>query len=235
MSARVEAETYRPARRVAAEPARSDRTLFAIMALALLALAGTIALLPSTEEKAQGLLAEGRYGDAIEMLVGVEDERPINAYERYMLFKLYMLTRQPQSAAMLLEQASGLQVDKVWALRQVSDLYRQMRDPVGEAAILRQLYDLNPAETEFARLRALYRLLGDSSGEASLLAQAIAAGEAAPVHLDRLAYLRSQPAAGGLAAVWVAPSSSFLGFGASPSFQVLASSDLERSSTSPFD
>jgi hypothetical protein len=189
---------------VTAPPPR-DRTLMAIVVLGLLALAGTIALLPSSEEKAEGLLAEGRYGDAIEMLVGVEDERSLNAYESYLLFKLYLLARQPDSAAMLLEVEPALQVDNVWALRQLSDLYRQDRNIVGEASTLRQLYDISPTDTDFARLRILYRLTGDASREASLLAQAIAAGRTDRAHLDRLAYLQTHGATG-RAALWVSPS-----------------------------
>jgi hypothetical protein len=205
-------------------PPRRDRTLLAIVVLGLLALAGTIALLPSSEEKAEGLLAEGRYGDAIEMLVGVEDERPLNAYESYLLFKLYMLTRQPDSAAMLIQVEPALQTDNAWALRQLSDLYRQNRNVVGEASILRQLYDVSPTDTDFARLRILYRLMGDGSGEASLLTRAIAAGRTDQAHLDRLAYLQTHSVTGSRAAMWT-----------SPSFSIPASPALTAFPATPLD
>lgn len=201
--------------------ARPDRSLLAIVVLAVLALAGTIALLPSLEEKAEGLLADGRYGDAIEMLVAVEDERPLNAYEGYMLFKLYMLNKEPDSAAMLIEQEPALQVDNAWALRQLSDRYREVRNIAGEARALRQLYDVSPTDADFARLRILYRLSGDVASEASLLEQAMAAGRIGKVHGERLAYLRTLPATGSHAAVWIAPSGRFAD--ASP-FHLLASS-----------
>ncbi|MGB3337882.1 MAG: hypothetical protein WBA73_11950 [Devosia sp.] len=205
---------------------RPDRTLVAIVLLAVMALAGMVSLLPSPEEKAEGLLAEGRYGDAIEMLVAVEDERPLNAYEGYMLFKLYMLTRQPDNASMLLDQEPALQAGNAWALRQLSDLYREVRNVPGEASALRQLYDLSPTDTDFARLRVLYRLTGDVTNEASLLAQAIAAGHVEKVHAERLAYLRTLPLTGSQAAMWVAPSGSFRVFADAPLFQVLALSDF---------
>ena len=59
---------------VAPEAARRpDRTLAAIVVLAVIALAGTITLLPSTEEKAAGLIADERYDDAIELLGNIAD------------------------------------------------------------------------------------------------------------------------------------------------------------------
>lgn len=212
-----------------------DRSLLAIMVLALLALAGAFALLPSSEQKAEGLLAEGRYDDAVEMLVGIEYERPLDAYESYILFKLYMLTKQPDRAAMLLDQEPALQVDDAWALRQLSDLYRQTRDVRGEASALRQLYDISPTDTDFVRLRLLYRLIGDGPAEASLLAQAIAGGRSEQAHLDRLAYLQGQSTTGAQAAIWVAPASSFSQFAAPPSFHILALSDLTKVPTKPLE
>lgn len=221
--------------RLTSASAPPDRSLWAIMVLALLALAGALALLPSSEQKAEGLLAEGRYGDAVDMLVGIEYERPLDAYESYVLFKLYMLTRQPDRAAILLAQEPALQVDDAWALRQLSDLYRETRDVRGEAAALRQLYDISPTDTDFARLRLLYRLIGDGTAEASLLAQAIEGGRSEQAHLDRLAYLQTQAITGGQAAVWVAPSSSFSQFAATPAFQPFALSDLTKVPTTPLE
>ena len=220
---------------VLAEPVRPDRSLLAIVVLAVVALAGTIALLPGSGEKAEGLLAEGRYDDAIEMLVAVEDERPLDVYESYMLFKLYMLTSQPDSAVILLEREPALQADNAWALRQLSDLYRAARDVAGEASVLRRLYDASPSEADFARLRLLYRLTGDAANEASLLARAIDAGHANTSHIERLAFLQSQPAAGGRAAVWVAPSGSFGHFAAAPPFQILALTDITAPQTTSLE
>src|SRR5690606_38953706 len=119
---------------------------------------GLLALLPGSEEKAEGLLADGRFDDAIAVLVAVEHERPLDAYEGYMLFKLYMLTSRPDNAAQLLAQQPALQTDNALALRQLSALYRQRGDIPGEAAALRQLYDINANDADFSRLRVLYRL-----------------------------------------------------------------------------
>ncbi len=185
-------------------PARADRSLIAILLLAVAALAGSIALLPGSEEKAAGLLTEGRYGDAIATLTAVENQRPLNAYEGYVLFKLYLLTGQPDEAARLLAQDPELGMDNEAALRQLSNLYRQQRDMQGEAVSLRQLYDLNPNDVDFARLRTLYRLAGDTDSEASLLAQALASGRTDQLIRDRLTYLQS-PASRRPATVWVAP------------------------------
>ena len=223
---------YRP---VPVASTRPDRTLAAIVVLAVMTLIGTITLLPSPEEKAEGLLADGRYGDAIEMLVAVEDERPLDAYEGYMLFKLYMLTRQPDNASMLLDQEPALQVGNAWALRQLSDLYRDVRNIPGEASALRQLYDLSPTDTDFARLRVLYRLTGDTTNEASLLARAIAAGHVETVHIERLAYLNTLPLTGDQAAIWVAPSGSFRAFADAPSFQGLALSNFATAPITPHE
>lgn len=218
-------------RAVPATPTRPDRTLLAIMLLAVVSLAGTLALLPGSEEKAEGLLAEGRYGDAINMLVAVEEDRPLNDYEGYMLFRLYMLARQPDSAALLLAQQPALHVDNIEALRELSDLYRQMGDVHGEMTILRRIYDASPSDADFARLRVLYRLTGDTSGEASLLTRAVADGRSDAPSLERLAYLRALSPNGASAAVWVAPSGSFWRFEAARSAQVLALTNLPSPAT----
>lgn len=207
-------------------PTRPDRTLLAIMLLAIVSLAGTLALLPGTEEKAEGLLAEGRYADAINTLVAVEDERPLNGYEGYMLFKLYMLAREPDNAAMLIAQQPALQVDNTEALRQLADLYRQLGDMRGEATTLRQIYDASPSDADFARLRVLYRLSGDAAGEASLLTKAIAAGRSDEALLSRLAYLQDLSPTNVRAALWVAPTGNFWRFEMPPPSQIFAQTDL---------
>lgn len=213
MSDRAE---FAPRPAVPAAATRPDRTLVAIILLAIMALAGTIALLPGTEEKAEGLLADGRYGDAIETLVAVEHERPLDAYESYMLFKLYLLTKQADSAAALLAQQPALQADYASALRQLSALYRADGDLAGEAEALRKLYAIGGNEDDFARLRVLYRLTGDRASEAALLAEAIAAGRATPLQRQRLAYLRAAPADGIPTATWAATTGRFAKLAAFP-------------------
>ncbi|KRA97695.1 hypothetical protein ASD83_11400 [Devosia sp. Root685] len=207
-------------------PTRPDRTLLAIMLLAVVSLAGTLALLPGTEEKAEGLLAEGRYADAINTLVAVEDERPLNGYEGYMLFKLYMLAREPDNAAMLIAQQPALQVENTEALRQLADLYRQLGNMPGEAVTLRQIYDGNPNDADFSRLRVLYRLTGDAAGEASLLTRAIAAGRTDEASLQRLAYLQDLSPTDVRAALWVAPTGNFWRFEAALPAQIFALTNL---------
>lgn len=213
-------------RAAATLPKRPDRTLLAIMLLAVVSLAGTLALLPGTEEKAEGLLAEGRYADAINTLVAVEDERPLNGYEGYMLFKLYMLAREPDNAATLIAQQPALQVENTEALRQLADLYRQMGDMSGEATALRQIYDSNPNDADFARLRVLYRLTGDAAGEASLLTKAIDAGRTDEATLRRLAYLQDLSPTSVRAALWVAPTGNFWRFEAAHQSQIFALTTL---------
>lgn len=208
-----------------AASARPDRTLPAIMLLAVASLAGMLALLPGSEEKAEGLFAEGRYADAIQTLVTAGDDRPLNGYEGHMLFKLYMLTEQPDSAAQLLAEHPALQADSADALRQLSDLYRQMGDIRGEAAALRQLYGTSPNNADFARLRVLYRLTGDTSSEASLLSQAISNGRSDQVSLERLAYLQTLSPTGVRAALWVSPSGRFSHFETIPGPQIIALAD----------
>jgi tetratricopeptide (TPR) repeat protein len=224
MSDPVELDVPKPVYRPVTAPARRDGTLVAITLLAAAALAGTIALLPSSEEKAQGLMASGRYDDAIVMLVAVEAERPLDAYESYLLFHLYMVTQQPNGAATLLDREPALQADNAWALRQISDLYRATGNIPGEASTLRRLYDFSPTDTDFARLRILYRLTGDFANESSLLSQAIAAGRTEPSNVERLAYLRSLPSSGGQVAVWVAPGGKFRELATPWPSQVLAAS-----------
>ena len=225
MSDRVDLDGPKPIYRLPPPEAdRPDRSLLAVIVLAMLALAGVIALLPGTEEKAEGLLADGRYDDAIEILAATGAERPLDPYEDYLLFKLYILTKQPDSAAMLLEQAPALKSENAWARRQLSDLYRETRNFAGEATALRQLYDLDPTDTDFARLRMLYRLTGDAGNEASLLAQAIAAGRSERTFFERLDYLQNRAFDGSQAAIWVAPSGSFSNLAKAPPVQVMASS-----------
>jgi hypothetical protein len=224
MSDPVEFGDPKPVYRAVTVPARRDGTLIAIALLAAATLAGAIALLPSSEEKAQGLMADGRYDDAIEMLVAVEEERPLDAYEGYLLFHLYMLTHQPNGAAMLLDREPALQSDNAWALRQLSDLYRVTGNIPGEASILRRLYEISPTDTDFARLRVLYRLTGDYANESSLLSQAIAAGRTERANVERLAYLRSLPSSGSQAAIWVAPAGKFRELATPWPSQILASS-----------
>ena len=212
---------------VAPEAARRpDRTLAAIVVLAVIALAGTITLLPSTEEKAAGLIADERYDDAIELLVGLEDQRELNAYEGFMLVKLYLLADQPHQAVQALEKEAALRSDNAWALHQLVDIYRAERNFVGEASALRRLYDAGAADDAFGRLYTLYRLIGDAEGEASLLEQAIAAGQAGEFYAERLAYLRSRATLAEPSALWTAASGAFAGVAHNLSVQVLASSAL---------
>jgi hypothetical protein len=198
---------------------KPDRTLAAIVLLAALSLAGTFALLPSSEEKAAGLFEEERYDEAIDMLVALDGQRPLNAYEGYMLFKLYLLTRQPDNAAALMRDAA-LPMDRAWALGELATLYRQVGDLGGEAEMLRPLYEMTPTDTGFSRLRAIYRLRGDAANEASLLSGAIAAGIGGTAYAKRLAYLQSLPASGGSSALWTAASTS--NSVAAPGIKVLA-------------
>lgn len=199
-------------------PTRPDRTLPMVILLAVMALLGLFALLPGSEEKAEGLLADGRFDDAIAVLVAVEQERPLDAYEGYMLFKLYMLTSRPDNAAQLLEQQPALQTDNGWALRQLSALYRQRGDIAGEATTLRQLYDINANDADFARLRVLYRLSRDVDNEAALLTASIAAGQATEIHRQRLAYLRSTAKRGTPSTIWTAATGSYSSVTAAPAF-----------------
>lgn len=185
---------------------RPDRTLLTIVMLAGLALAGMLALLPSSEEKAAGLFEEERYDEAIAMLVSLEDQRPLNAYEGFMLFNLYVVTRQPDNAAAVLEQDVSLQLDRSWALGQLAGLYRDERNFAGEASVLRPLYEIAPSEAIFRRLQALYRLTGDTANEALLLGAAIAAGQHGDVQQQRLSYLQSLPPSGGKSVLWTAES-----------------------------
>ena len=191
----------------------------------MLALGGTIALLPGSGERAEGLLDDGRYGDAIGVLAAVEGHRPLDAYEGYLLFKLYMLTKQPENAATLLAREPALLAKDAAVLGALAALFREQGKLGGEAATLRQRFEISPSGEDFARLRVLYRLLGDAGGEAWLLAWAIAAGQAEPDDIDRLAYLRALPDRGHDAALWVAPASRFSGLataGAVPAFSHFA-------------
>jgi len=191
-------------------PPRRDRSLIAILLLAILAFGGIIALLPGPEEKAEGLFADGRYEEAIATLASIEDERPLDEYESHMLFKLYVLTRQAERAAFLLRREPSLQAETAWTLRQLAQLYRETSDFTGEASTLRQLYEFSPEAADFTRLRMLYRLSGDHTNEASLLALAIGNGDASEAHAKRLAYLHSEPQASKLSAIWISPFSSFV-------------------------
>lgn len=207
-------------------PPRRDRSLIAILLLAMLAFGGTIALLPGPEEKAEGLLADGRYGEAIATLASIEDERPLDEYESRMLFKLYVLTKQPEPAAFLMRREPALQAESTWTLRQLAQLYRETSDFTGEANTLRQLYEVSREVTDFVRLQTLYRLMGDQTSEASLLDQAIANGDASEVHVRRLAYLQSEPQTNTLAAIWLSPRSSFERVGAPSAIQAHISRGL---------
>lgn len=232
MSGRTESQDPKHLyRSVPVSPKRPDRTLMAILLLAAVSLAGTLALLPGPEEKAEGLLAEGRYTDAINMLVDLEDERPLNGYEGYMLFKLYMLAREPDKASLLIAQRPDLQVDNIEALRQLADLYRQMGDVRGEVVTLRQIYDATPSDEDFARLRVLYRLSGDTAGEASLLAKEISTGQLDRVSLARLAYLQTVSPTSVRAALWIAPSGSFRRFEIEQPSQILALTEISVTPT----
>lgn len=213
---------------------KPDRTLATIVVLAGLALAGTLALLPGSEEKAAGLFEEGRYDEAIAVLISLEDQRALNAYEDYMLFQLYVLTKQPDKAAAVLEQDVAMQVDRVWALGQLVALYRESRDYAGEASVLRRLYDANPSDAAFQRLRALYRLTGDAEGEAWLLLRAIAAGQPASAHVERLSYLRSLPRSGGDSALWTVASGDFARIEA-PGIRIVAVSEPASSQPIPVE
>ncbi|MFP9136234.1 tetratricopeptide repeat protein [Devosia sp. XGJD_8] len=231
MSTHAETMVRNPAALSPATTDRPDRTLAAIVVLAGLALAGTLALLPSSEEKAAGLFEEERYDEAITLLVSLEDQRALNAYEDFMLFKLYVLTKQPDMAAALLEQEGELQFERIWALEQLAALYREGRDYAGEATVLRRLYDASPSDAAFQRLRALYRLTGNVEGEASLLQGAIAAGQAGSPHAERLSYLQSLPQAGGSSALWTVASGEVTSIEA-PGIRIVAVTDLAAPQTS---
>ena len=212
-------------------PDRADHTLLAIIILAALALAGTIALLPSPEEKAAGLIAERRYDEAIQMLVSQDEQHGLNAYEGFMLSQLYVLAKQPDKAKGLLEAEASSQADNSWALRQLVMLYRQSGDFAGEATSLRRLYDGAGTPEEFQRLRVLYRLLGDKDGEASLLERAVALGHASGSDISRLDTLITRPANSSLSAVWTAGSGHFQSIGSTYETRVLAASAETTPST----
>jgi tetratricopeptide (TPR) repeat protein len=190
---------------------KTDRTLLAIVVLAAISLAGTIALLPSSEEKAAGLVAEGRYQDAISLLVDLDGERGLNAYEGFMLARLYVLAGERDKATVVLEEEAASQAENSWALRQLADLYRQSRNFGGEASALRRLYDANASNELFDRLRVLYRLTGDAENEASLIEHAIGAGNTSPGLADRLTYLQSVTQLGSRSTVWASGSGHFAG------------------------
>lgn len=225
MSTHAETVANKPSAIDQAVVDKPDRTLAAIVVLAGLALAGTLALLPSSEEKAAGLFEEARYDEAISLLVSLEGQRTLNAYEDFMLFKLFVLTKQPDRAVALLDQHADLQVDYNWALEQLTGLYRESRDYAGEASVLRRLYDANPTDIAFQRLRALYRLTGDVEGETSLLQRAIASGQAGSAHLERLSYLESLPRTGGSSALWTATAGDFANIEA-PGIRIVAVSEF---------
>lgn len=188
---------------------RPDRSLAAICLLAALSLVGTIALLPSTEEKAAALIADKKYDQAITMLTDLDQGKGLNSYEAFMLAQLYTLSGQKDAAVHFLERQLAAAPDSTWALQQLADLYRSERQFPEEALALRQLYALDPQPERFDRLRELYRLLGDVRGEQELLTQAVAAGHASETDVKRLDYLRSGGTSSGQSFLWTDNSGRF--------------------------
>lgn len=208
-----------------AAASKPDRSLWAIVLMAFLAMAGAVALLPSSGEKAEALAAEGRFNDAIAILNSVEQQRPLDVYESYLLFKLYVMTKQPDSAASLIDSQLAVNPQATGGINQLAALYRDNHDYAAEAAVLRKFYDTGPNQPAFDRLRVLYRLIGDAAAEASLLVKGIAAGQTKPEDLQRLIALQSAMWTGAQVAVWADPSGSFAKLGSTRALLPLAVSD----------
>jgi tetratricopeptide (TPR) repeat protein len=183
-----------------------EYSLLLAIVLGVFTIAGAYALLPSTEQKAAALIAEGRSDEARTMLEDSRSDGEFTSYERFMLADLYVGAGDREQAIGLLEPMASDPVHAPSTLNRLMTLYGQAHDAEGQIQTARRLYDLYPTEQIYARLRVLYRLLGEWKVEASFLDRAIAAGHATHADVLRRDHLGIvSPEIMAATAVWRAP------------------------------
>jgi hypothetical protein len=114
---------------------RPDRSLRAILLLAVIALGGVWSLLPDAEEKVAGLIDDGRYASALSMLDAARAEGPLTDYQNQMLLKLYVLTIDRLSTAPLLTAVPVLQATSSEMTRRALLLFRDAEGTPAEAQV----------------------------------------------------------------------------------------------------
>ncbi len=169
----------------------NDYSLWAVGLLAVLTVAGAMALLPNTEQKASALLASGRYSEAVGLLAKVDELRGLDRHEMRLVSELYPLWQQQRQTPVVPLAQLDLTAEDLWIMQQMVVQHRQTRDFWKEAALLRPLFEKAPTLERLNRLQALYRLNGDVAKEQSLLVLAAAAGLATNAQLTRLTTLSS--------------------------------------------
>jgi tetratricopeptide (TPR) repeat protein len=183
-------------------PERPDYSLAVIIVLAILTLAGALALLPSAEEKAAALIARERYVEAIALLEQRDGQNLLNSYEAFSLTRLYRLTGSDSKATNLLERTLERAPDSRWARDELIEIYRSEGRHEEEARLLQQVFSASPDKPSFKRLLGLYRLDADRDSERTLLVEADAAGLASQPERRRLNWLQVNGSGTSAGALW---------------------------------
>ena len=183
-----------------------DYSLLLAIALGMLTIVGAFALLPSTEEKASAMLAEGRPAEARALLESREAGDGLTSYERLMLADLYAGAGELSPAGDLLETLATEPAHTALALSRLVTVYGKAGDYSQQLGAALRLYEQQPSQELYARQRSFSRLLGDWHQEALFLDAAIRAGHATPADFQRRQHLRTVSAdVMAATAVWRAP------------------------------
>jgi tetratricopeptide (TPR) repeat protein len=188
-------------------PERRDRSLPIIAMLAGLTLLGSIAFLPSPEEKVAVLMAVGQYDKAISVLYEVEQGRELNGYEAHALNRLYLLTEQEQAAIDLLDRQAAFPDRVAWSLVERAKIYRALGDYRSEAASLSRLFEIDATALVYRRLLIIYRLLGQFEDEVRIVELGTKAGLSTQSDLERRERILSGLISSRTSVVWQNPSS----------------------------
>lgn len=143
------------------DPRRSS--LFEVIALAMLAGFGALAMLPSPTEKMAVLVAEERYPEAISLLEDKARRLPLSDYETFSLATLYRRTGETERAAQMLEELALRLPHSRPVLTELADIYHTTARPADELRVLVKSYALAPAPEVGKRLLRLFESGVDDS------------------------------------------------------------------------
>lgn len=180
-----------------------ERTMVLVLAIVATTMLAAIAMLPTTEEKAQVLLSQGRTAEAISLFEQKRSLQLLNPFETYALAQLYEAQSDTGALSTLLEDEIEQRPESAWALDRLIVLYRSEQQHTLEASAIGKRFQSDPNRPDLLRLIQLYRLTGDRQGERAVLEAALSAGLLDPAQTARLDFLVTHPLA--TPVTWLAP------------------------------
>lgn len=179
-----------------------ERSLLLVMIIVVMTILAAIAMLPNTEEKAQVLISQGRFEDAVSLYEQKRDTVRLNPFETYSLANLYQSASRFEALEALLEDEIVRRPDSDWARTMLAGLFRDEGRLNEEAQALSAVFTRLPNQADYRRLIVLYRLLGDRDGERATIEIGRAEQMATPSDLRRLDTLSSPQADAAPSVLW---------------------------------